>query len=179
MNALAVFKNQQQQVDAAIRFQEICAVAGLQIDLGQAYECCFAHEAGNQLAAAKKFHHGNKHINRSCGAVHFGVGEDFFDLAAPESEPWNHSDFEVDLIEKIQVIPNQTRKILVRVVMELRRPGGAHTIVGAAAAMGVSRSHFYRLLERARWWALRPAPPEGWAGNDCSLLQQLNLDFGM
>lgn len=155
-------------------FKNECALQGIRIDDGQAYECLVSDDS---YRLASRFHNLNIRIGKSCGQIHLkNEPDDYFDLAVPESEGLTEGD---DLIEKIRVIPPQTRKILVAAVMELRRPGGADSIGDAARKIGVSRSRFYKLLARARWWVTRPPAPESWDGTDCSLLVQLSLDLGV
>lgn len=171
-------KNQYQLVDAAIEFQKYCAPLGFKIDLGQAWECTCLEDHDHRLHLAKKFSNANMRINSSCGLIHFSNdGEHGFDIAAQDQLEQEEQD--VDLLENIQLaIGGQTRKILIQAVMEMRRPGGATSIVEAATAVGVSRSHFYKVVSRAREWVTRPPVPSGWVGIDCSLLTQLEFDLG-
>lgn len=156
-------------------FKNECALQGIRIDDGQAYECLVSDDS---YRLASRFHNLNIRIGKSCGQIHLkNEPDDYFDLAAPESEDLTHDD--EDLIEKIQVIPPQTRKILVAAVMEMRKQSGSDSIGAATRKIGVSRSHFYRLLERARWWVTRPPMPQGCDGNDCASLVQMDLDLGV
>lgn len=155
-------------------FKKECTSQGLRIDDGQAYECLISDDL---YRMARRFHNLNIRIDKSSGQIHLkNEPGDYFDLAVPESEDLTHDD--EDLIEKIQVIPPQTRKVLVAAVMEMRKQSGSDSIGAATRKIGVSRSHFYRLLERARWWVKRPPVPEGWDSNDCTLLVQMSLDLG-
>lgn len=161
-----------------LEFTEECAANGLQIEQGQAFECLLEPDPVRQARLARRFHNLNIRIGKSCGQIHLQNEPDDFDLPAPVPK-YLLEEEEEDLIEKIRVIPAKTRNILISAVMELRRPGGPHTICGAAAAIGVSRPHFYKLLKLAKWWVTRPPAPEGWSSIDCPAPVQLELELGV
>jgi hypothetical protein len=157
-------------------FKKECTSQGLRVDDGQAFECL---SSNNAMKLARRFHHENIRYYHSVGNIHFGNSEDdFFDLPAPQDEETEDEDAE-EKLNAIMVMCPPHREKIAEVLMEMRRPGGAPTITSAAQAVGISRSYFYKLLDRTKWWVSRPPVPEGWDGNDCYLLVQMDLDLGV
>ncbi|ACX95774.1 hypothetical protein [Halothiobacillus neapolitanus] len=163
-------------MDQVLEFKGECAANGLRIDQGQAYECLLTDDA-SRARLARRFHNRNIRIDRSCGEVHFSGGEDdFFDLPAPPVQ--DPEDGEEKLNEIMMLCPIRHREKIIRVLLEMKRVGGADTITSSAPAVGITRAVFYRILAKVRKWVTRPPTPEGWSGIDCALLSQLELNLG-
>lgn len=162
-------------------FKGECAVNGLRIDDGQAFECLCSNDSC-RMSLARRFHNRNIRIDRSCGEVHFsGAEDDFFDLPAPnpDEEP-EDVDAEEKLNEIMMLCPSRHRETVARVVLEMKRVGGSETITSSAPAVGIPRAVFYRILAQVRKWVMRPPIPEGWSASaiECALLTQMELDLG-
>lgn len=165
-----------------LEFKEECAAKGLRIDNGQAFECLISISTSDDAhERARRFHHENLRYGHSAGEIHFSDDpDDYFDLPAPnpEEEP-EDVDAEEKLNEIMMLCPSRHRETVARVLQEMKRVGGSETITSSASAVGIPRSVFYRILTKVRKWVMRPPTPEGWDGNDCTLLVQMDLNLGV